>query len=241
MRVPGLIFAAALVLIGAIVLQVGVPQRRARTVERKSLARAVPVALDGWTVRDEALGQTEAGNDAVLKTLNLDDYVYRRYTKGAQWFSIYVAYWSPGKMPTQLVASHTPDRCWTENGMRCVDMRFRHNYALFDRRLLPAEDRTFTTAEGRETTFVAYWHVVGGKAYDYGSRFNAVPDPWRWWKDAVAQVAHGAREQLFVRIVSSIPLDRLWQEREFQSVMTQVADLGLWDATPQLGAWSATR
>jgi hypothetical protein len=185
--------------------------------------------LAEWRVADEALGPTEGVSKEVLKTLNLDDYVYRRYSRGAQWFTVYAAYWGPGKMPTRLVASHTPDRCWTENGMRCVGMKFKVPYRLQGRSLLPAEYRTFVTGDQAKPLHVAYWHLVEGKVYDYGDRFNAIPDPWRWWKDTVAQAVHGSREQLFVRIVSETPIAELMQDDGFQTVMARVADAGLWE------------
>jgi hypothetical protein len=222
--------AAAAVIAVAVGLQFGfrfrdVPQSGSQT----RLTSVVTPSLSGWGVSDEPLGQTEAGSEAALKTLNLDDYVYRRYQRGAVSFTIYAAHWAPGRMPTRLVASHTPDRCWTENGMRCIDMRFRERYRLAGKPLLPAEARTFTQPTGGEKMYVAYWHTVDGRIYDYGARFNAVPDPWRWWKDAMAQAAYGSREQLFVRIASATPLEVLWRDAGFQSVLASVAALGLYD------------
>lgn len=73
-----------------------------------------------------------------------------------------------------------------------------------------------------------YWHLVEGKLYDYGERFNAIPDPWRWWKDTVEQAAYGSREQLFVRIASETPLEQLWGDPGVQSVLESVAKLGLY-------------
>jgi hypothetical protein len=35
---------------------------------------------------------------------------------------------------------------------------------------------------------------VEGKLYNYGDRFNAVPHPWLWWKDTLAQAAYGSHE-----------------------------------------------
>lgn len=197
---------------------------------RERLATLIPSSTGSWIARDESLGATETLNETVLKILNLDDFVYRRFAQGARSFTVYAAYWAPGKMPTRLVASHTPDRCWTENGMRCVDMRFRVPLALGSRPLLPAECRSFVAAAGEKPTHVAYWHTVEGRLYDYGARFNAVPSPWLWWKDTLTQAAYGSREQLFVRIASETPLEDLWRDGGFQEVMTRVADLGLWGA-----------
>jgi hypothetical protein len=195
---------------------------------RTRLGESVTKTLPGWTITEEPLGLTEASSAAALKTLNLDDYVYRRYRRGAFSFTVYAAHWAAGRMPTRLVASHTPDRCWTENGMRCIDMRFRQQFRVQEKLLLPAEARTFTSARDHEKIFVAYWHTVEGRIYDYGARFNAVPHPWLWWKDTFDQAANGSREQLFVRIASPLALEVLWRDEDFQTVMASVAALGLY-------------
>ncbi len=218
-----------LILIGALGLQLGYTlQERPEPNKRERLNVLVPVRSGDWIGQEEALGVTEMANEAALKTLNLDDYVYRRYARGSRSFTLYAAYWAPGRMPTRLVASHTPDRCWTENGMHCVDMRFRETFQLDGRALLPAEYRAFTGASGGTVSHVAYWHLVGGQLYDYGARFNAVPHPWLWWKDTLAQAAYGSREQLFLRIVSETPLGELWNDRDVHALLAAIANLGLW-------------
>jgi hypothetical protein len=269
--------AAALLLVGAVVLQVSFRLREVpQGVTRARLAAILPKDVEGWAAAEESLGATESINEATLKALNLDDYVYRRFRRGTVSFTVYAAYWAPGRMPTRLVASHTPDRCWTENGMRCVDMQFRQSNRIGTETLLPAEYRVFTAggkppqvsvdrlsvigdrakvqipgsvvqsgatstnnsqpiadnyhprSTGAPRTYVLYWHTVEGKLYDYGERFNAIPHPWLWWKDTLAQAAYGSREQLFVRIASETSFEILWQETGFQTVMKSVADLGLW-------------
>ena len=57
---------------------------------------------------------------------------------------------------------------------------------------------------------------------------NAIPVPWLWWKDTLAQAAYGSREQLFVRIASNLPIGELWKNADFQAVMEKVAGMGLW-------------
>ena len=224
---------AASLLLAAILLQATLYFREVPQVApRPKLAAALPERLEGWVGEDLALGPNETANAAAHKALNFDDYVFRRFRSGEREFTVYAAYWAPGRMPTRLVASHTPDRCWTENGMRCVAMRFRVELELGGRRLLPAELRAFDPALpslGR-IVHVAYWHTVDGRIYDYGGRFNAVPHPWLWWKDTVAQAVSGSREQLFVRIASEIPLEQLWRDAGFRSVAERVAELGLWSA-----------
>jgi hypothetical protein len=219
----------ALVLLAGAVLQIfNRSHDVARPVSRVRIADVIPKASNNWTVSDELLGPTEASSQSALKTLNLDDYVYRRFQRGGTWFTIYAAYWAPGRMPTRLVASHTPDRCWTENGMRCVEMNFRQAHELNGKPLFRAEERAFTGAAGGEKTYVAYWHLVEGRLYDYGGRFNAIPHPWLWWKDTVAQAMYGSREQVFVRVASNISIGDLWRDADFDAVMSTVAGMGLY-------------
>ena len=87
------------------------------TARRIQLDATLPKAVAGWTAIDEPLGPTEFLQTAVEKNLNYDDMVNRVYRRGERSFGLYVAYWSPGRMPVQKVASHTPDRCWSENGV----------------------------------------------------------------------------------------------------------------------------
>jgi hypothetical protein len=211
------------------------------------LSQRIVRDVEGWAVSDEPLGLTEAATESALNLLNLDDFVYRRYQRGSVYFTIYVAHWVSGKMPTRLVAIHTPDRCWTENGMQCVELRFSQTYLVRDRKLLPAEWRVFVPRQdldeekgwGRSSTaamqgssgprvHVVYWHLVAGKLYDYGRRFNAVPDPWRWWKDTLEQAAYGSQEQFFIRVASETPIELLFSDPGFQRVLESVANLGLY-------------
>ncbi len=130
-------------------------------------------------------------------------------------------------MPTRLVASHTPDRCWTENGWRCLEMRFKQPVALDGAPLPDAEWRLFEPPQGGAPVYVLYWHLVEGRLYDYGSRFNNVPDPVRWWKDAVQQAMLGSREQYFIRLTSSEPLENLWNDPGVMEVLRSLRRLGL--------------
>ena len=272
MKGRGILLGLAGLLMAGVVLQFAYSLREEPPAQpRLRLAELIARQVPDWKVVDEPIGMTEATSEAALKTLNLDDFVYRRYQRGGRSFTVYAAYWAAGKMPTRLVASHTPDRCWTENGMRCVDLKFKQTYAVQGKPLLPADWRVFVTGspstgsgrapsassgravsdgagprtevggrtaeksserqaewESGPRTYVVYWHLVEGKLYDYGERFNAIPDPWRWWKDTVEQAAYGSREQLFVRIASETPLEQLWGDPGVQAVLDSVAKLGLY-------------
>ena len=217
----------ALVLVVAVAMQ-GVQVFRETPKPRgPHLARAVPLELAGWTGRVLPLGASEFISGEVEKVLNYDEVLYHEYSRGGESFMVYVAYWGPGKMPTRLVASHTPDRCWTENGWRCLEMRFKQPEIFQGIALQPAEWRLFEPPSGGRPTHVLFWHLVEGRAYDYGDRFNAIPDPVLWWKDAMQQAVLGSREQYFIRLTSSEPLENLWSDPGFAEVLHGLERLGL--------------
>jgi len=191
------------------------------------LARYVPMAVRGWSGRDIPLGPTEFLASEAEKMLNYDEVLNRDYSRGNDRFGVYVAYWGAGKMPARLVASHTPDRCWTDNGMRCLDMKFRVPMKFGSAALQPAEWRSFEAPTGGSPTYVLYWQLVDGRAYDYGNHFNAIPDPVLWWKDAMQQALLGSREQYFIRLTSSVPFENLWDDPGFDEVLRGLMTLGL--------------
>jgi len=199
------------------------------------VAAHVPTSIRGWRVRNAPLGENESLRSAVVKTLNYDEVVYREYSKGGVVVGVYVAYWGAGKMPTRLVASHTPDRCWTENGWTCQDMRFREKVSFEGRVWQPAEWRSFQPPNGQGTTYVRYWHLVEGRVLEQGSRFNAVPHPLYWWRDAVQQALRGSLEQHYIRITANVPFETFWNDPGFAEVLRGVAGLGLAEGAPDAG------
>jgi hypothetical protein len=211
--------------------------REAPRPRERHLAQSVPNALPGWTDRDVPLGANEFLVGEAEKILNYDEVLNREYARSTTRLGVYVAYWGPGKMPTQLVASHTPDRCWTENGWRCLDLRFKQSGVLAGADLQPAEWRLFEPPSGGPPTYVLYWHLVDGRTYDYGERFNSIPDPIRWLRGVVAQAARGNREQYFIRLTSNEPFEELSADPGFRTVVDGLARLGL--AAP--GATGNTR
>jgi hypothetical protein len=192
------------------------------------LAQTIPLTIPGgWTGADVPLGANEFMANEVEKVLNYDAVLNREFSRGGETFGVYVAYWGAGKMPTRLVASHTPDRCWTENGWRCLAMKFKQPEIFEGAVLQPAEWRIFEPPLGGSPTYVLYWHLVEGHAYDYGDRFNNVPSPILWWKDAVQQAVLGSREQYFIRLTSNEPLENLWHDPGFAEVLRGLGRLGL--------------
>jgi hypothetical protein len=191
------------------------------------LEQMVPAIVTGWKSRDVPLGQNELLTNEAEKVLNYDEVLNRVFTKGGETFGVYVAYWGAGKMPARLVASHTPDRCWTGNGWRCLAMKFRQSETFEGRTLQPAEWRIFESPSGGDQTYVLYWQLVEGRAYDYGGQFNAVPNPVMWWKDAVQQVMMGSREQYFIRLTSNEPVEKMWADPGIAEILRRLEGLGL--------------
>ncbi|MBL9202930.1 MAG: exosortase-associated EpsI family protein [Opitutaceae bacterium] len=201
---------------------------RARAAQPIDLKTRVPARLTGWVVNDEPLGPTENVRGAIERELNFDDAVYRLYRRDGVTVGIYAAYWAPDRMPVQKVASHTPDRCWVENGWTCLDRRFAEMITAGEARLKPAQWRLLR-APGREPReeHVLYWHVVGTQLYDHAARFAPGPGVVGWWRDALAYALAGSREQLFVRVTSSVPFERLQADPGWKSLVESLAGLGL--------------
>jgi len=216
-----------LVLLGAVALQGTHLLREVPRPRNLKLETALPLHLEGWDGRDVPLGADAFQSSAVEKILNYDQVVYREYRHGQETFGVYVAYWGAGKMPTRFVASHTPDRCWTENGWHCVEMKFKQTEPFAGPALPPAEWRLFEPPQGGRPTYVLYWHLVDGQLYDYGSRFNEVPSPLLWWKDAARQALLGSREQFFIRLTSNEPLEQLMADPGVAAVVRSLQGLGL--------------
>lgn len=224
---------AALVLVAGLGLQL-VRVRDIKTGDRSTAARPIglaermPLAPAGWVGIDEPLGPTEFIQSAVEQNLNYDDVVNRIYRQGGRNFGLYVAYWTPGRMPVQKVASHTPDRCWSENGWTCEELRSGEELDYGAGQLLPAYWRRFATPGGSAgQQYVLYWHLVGGEPYDYGDGHNRRPNPVKWWRDTVHYAIKGSAEQYFIRLTSDRPFAEIESDPGFQEVLGALAKLGL--------------
>lgn len=187
----------------------------------------VPTELNGWDVVDKKLGETESVETRAASILDLDDFVYRNFSRneGEEFFEIYVAYWSPGSASIVDVSAHTPDRCWTKNGWAITDMEHQVENRAGGESLLPAEWRAFEI-QGNEQ-YVYFWHLVGGRAYQYGKRANKFPTPYAYVRDFLQSKVLGTGEQYFIRINTNVPFDKLWQNAQFQQVVAEVSELGL--------------
>ena len=167
---------------------------------------------EGWIVEDLPIGDTEQLREVSQQTLRYDDYVFRRYRRGTVEFTAYIAYWRPGKHPPQMIAQHTPDTCWTLNGMTCEEMRFNVRQRLGSAELWPAQWRKFRTPNG-QVIYTMFWHSVGDRPYDYGERFYSTPNPVTHWYESLRFAVGAKRPQIFFRITSNTPVEEIWEDQ----------------------------
>lgn len=189
------------------------------------LAQMLPVEPAGIISRELELGATESIQGAVERILRYDDIFYREYEFGEAQLALFVAYWGPGKMPIRLVASHTPDRCWTENGWTCLETRFAQPVDLNGLPLQPTEWRIFEIQGHRQ--YVMYWHLIDGRVPAEGARFAATPNPLHWLRDYFRNLSRTPEEQYFIRLNASVPIEQLWHLPGFQEILQGLASLGL--------------
>lgn len=194
--------------------------------DHQALSTLIPSNLKGWTVEELPIGPTESVSERSLKLLNFNDFVHRRYSRSDLSFSVYVAYWGPGKMPIRLVSQHTPDRCWTENGWTCTDRKFNVEKKVGTELIQPAQWGAYKIDEYSNQAY--FWHVVDGEVKWYaGNNMNTRTTVKSVLLDLMNFTLNNKPDQYFVRIVSQQSLDELWELPEFQKVMQSLADLCL--------------
>jgi hypothetical protein len=175
-----LLIIGTIVICGSILLQLVPRPQSSEPTKPPHLEELLPSSFPGWSIQPMELGETEAVRHATTKTLQFDDHVFRKFEGEEASFQVYAAYWGPGKMPVQLVATHTPDRCWVENGWKCTEHEFAKEIQRDPYHLLPGESRTFTLHN--QTQYVLFWHLVDGKPITRGTSLTTAPDPIKWIK-----------------------------------------------------------
>jgi hypothetical protein len=220
------VLALVCVLVAAVALQFRGDFEGHVDYRAPDLRKALAVNPPGWAAEDLPLGNTESVLAATEKTLRYDDYVFRRYVRGSVEFTVYVAYWSPGKHPPQMVAQHTPDMCWTMNGMTCPEMRFNVSQSIGQAELWPGQWRKFVAPNG-QPTYTMFWHLVGERPFDYGDQFYSMPHPVTFWLESVKFAVGAKRPQLFFRITSNVPPEQIWNDSGVQEALGGFVTLGL--------------
>jgi hypothetical protein len=191
----------------------------------EDLKRMLPAGVEGWSQEDVPLGSSEASTESALKMLRLDTFVQRRYTRGSDAITVYVAYWKPGGMESRFVATHVPDVCWLDNGWERTRMRNAAQIDVEGVKLVPCEEREFAIQGHREV--VLYWLIVGGKLFDFAGHNVNSPDIFTFATDLYHNMLQGVPEQVFIRISSSMREERLLSEPLFLEIMRDLEPTGV--------------
>lgn len=165
-----------------------------------TLREILPPAPLDWTMHQQVIADTPEMKEAVNELLNFDDAVYVDYIgPNQERLSVYIAYWTPGKMSHRLIASHIPDICWIGNGWKKIEDT---NTSQFLPNLPVGEARVFST--GSKLEYVWYWHIVGGDSIRY---ISGQAPPWHAFISDMAKKGLNQRqEQIFIRISSERPI-----------------------------------
>ncbi|ACB76727.1 hypothetical protein Oter_3450 [Opitutus terrae PB90-1] len=177
----------------------------------------------GWSTTELPLSETELGSEMVSRTLRYDDFTYLHFRNGPAEFTIYVAYWSAGKVDLRTVNAHTPDTCWGTNGWTATEAR--DNFRGFTPGTRTAAGQLRSFVNGGTMQHVAFWHLLDGRAVEmwrYG--FPKLTFMWRLFGKEHRSLGG---EQFFVRIASSRPLSEIWSEPALQGVFERLQPSGL--------------
>ena len=132
--------------------------------------------------------------------------------------SIYIAYWRAGKMASRLVAGHTPDVCWVNNGWKRIAAEQVTAWGREDRIIPSAEVRAFEIRG--QTEHVVFWHLSGGESVSYGTMGSA---PWyAVITDLWAKGLDQNPEQFFFRVSAPVPLDEQALQMVVDPIVSQI-------------------
>lgn len=201
---------------------------RPPTIDAAALAwkHRIPTTIAGWETREEPLGDTEYQERVVLDALQLEHYVHRAYYKEGRYVAVFVAWWPPGRIPTRLVAFHSPDICWTSQGLHCTTFVNRRPIKVQGRTWHPAEWRTFVEADGAKSE-VLFWLLVGGTPYDFGTGLGHLPGPWAWFGDLCTRLTGKKQEHLLVRIATNGTWEECLNDPDLASALARIGEVGL--------------
>ncbi|MDX2187237.1 MAG: exosortase-associated EpsI family protein [Opitutaceae bacterium] len=217
-----LLVASATATVAAFAIQF-LPEQTGSKVTRNVPLRALfPTSAFGWQGRDLPLAQTESAVDQAEKILRFDEFIFRSYQKQGLEFSVYVAFWSPGRIAAREVAFHIPDKCWVAAGWKRQSATYDHPVAIGGHTLAPAQLRQFSAAGSVQN--VLYWHIFNGNAIIYNR--DGSPSDLSMLTDLARHGLNLKGEQYFIRVSSSTSFEELFKDEGFVQVMELIAELG---------------
>ncbi|HEX2855106.1 MAG TPA: exosortase/archaeosortase family protein [Opitutaceae bacterium] len=184
------------------------------------LLAVLPAESPGWRVTtSDDLYQFASQ----LQTKHLAQRIYtKRTASGPVDLTVYLAYWRSGQASVSQVATHTPDACWPGSGWESIKIPFMRERPTVDgRSLAEAEARLFKLGDFPQ--HVWFWHLYDGRPIAYESPYSP---------KALLQIAwrYGFQhdgDQLFVRVSSNVPWDKIADEPLLKEIFTQLQPLGL--------------
>ncbi len=204
------------------------------------LESIVPREIDGWTIAEQPLAETEGMRQYVGKFLQFDQYISRIFRKGDLEIVFYTAYWAPGGKTPFDAGGHNPDSCWVNYGWT----RDAREYGVSERKIEGRELHPYEFgiySKDGITQPVIFWHLVNGTPFAYQKQKTG-------WKEGLAGAIdrvgvriedfkrfglNQRREQMFIRI--SFPnqdMEKVWANPDFQKLLLSVDRLGIFKDTP---------
>jgi hypothetical protein len=178
--------------------------------------------LPGWTRAIRPLAETLEMQRAVAEVLNFDDAAYVDYSSPQMRVSVYIAYWSPGKMSHRLIAGHTPDVCWVDAGWIPQETGVETEALGKDAsHSLAFERRVFELRGTLE--HVVFCHLVDGRPTSYGT--GGLPPWYAIFSDILQKRSRQKEEQFFIRVSSDRPFREFDQALPVRLVMERLGKL----------------
>lgn len=191
------------------------------------LYNLLPKTIEGWTVKDQPIAETEEMKKAVGEVLNYDDAIFRTYTQGSTSIAVYVAYWKPGKMSPRLIAAHTPDVCWIGAGWKCTARDFAYQVNYPEHLVHQAQAGTYEIAGNAQ--HVLFWHIHNGHIVSYD--IAGIPPWWASLSDLWKEGLNQRGEQFFIRISSNLAIEEALRTNVLNQTVKALGSLALY-ATP---------
>jgi hypothetical protein len=161
--------------------------------------------LSEWTVAELPIAETPEMQRAVAELLNFEQGIHREYKRAGLRVSIYLAYWSPGRMSQRSVGGHTPDVCWVAAGWSNRRPGAQTiQYDLPGRGQVALQGRQFKSEAVIE--HVVFGHFVRGRTVSYGNGDGDGPPWYSFVTDLLSEGFSQREEQFFIRISSNRPV-----------------------------------
>lgn len=202
-----------------------------------TLQEIVPAKLAGWDVVDVPLADSPGMLNFVKKNLEFDQYVSRRFTKGALSVAIYIAYWEPNKRSPIDAGGHNPDACWVNFGWT----RLAREYSVAGTKIRGRELQPYEFGIYQKDSAIVptiFWHLVNGKSHAYSQNHQG-------WQSGIAGVVeripnriedlkrlglNQRREQMYINLsFQNQHLENVLANPDFQDLMNKIDAIGIFE------------